>query len=263
MGYRGMIIFNPLLKLIMIANTASTPRQSRTLPTFHYKRISWPAIFAGSLIALGIQLLLSLLGIGIGMGTIDPIHERNPMAGLGMGTFIWWVATFLISLYVGGWVAGKLSRTMNKFESVMHGILSWVVFVIFNVYLLTNAAGSLINTAGGILGSTTSLAGQTAIARSSASTDPSGEDGNIIATDMERIQNELDQLKARQPEMEAKARRVADDIASSLSKAGIYAFISLLLGAIISGLAANIGRGNNYVNEYEAEEGPNQHYPYA
>lgn len=53
------------------------------------KRISWAAIFGGALIALGIQLLLSLLGLGIGMGTIDPLQARSPMDGLGTGALIW------------------------------------------------------------------------------------------------------------------------------------------------------------------------------
>lgn len=35
------------------------------------KRISWGAIFAGVIIAMAVQFLLSLLGAGIGMSTAD------------------------------------------------------------------------------------------------------------------------------------------------------------------------------------------------
>ena len=35
------------------------------------KRISWAAILSGVVLALGIQLMLSVLGVGIGAATID------------------------------------------------------------------------------------------------------------------------------------------------------------------------------------------------
>ncbi|RYY08132.1 MAG: hypothetical protein EOO36_24060, partial [Cytophagaceae bacterium] len=55
------------------------------------KRISWGAIFAGTVLAIVLQLALSLLGLGIGLGTIDPLTEQNPMAGIGTGAAIWWI----------------------------------------------------------------------------------------------------------------------------------------------------------------------------
>ena len=53
------------------------------------KRISWSAVFAGVLVAIVTQMLLTLLGLGIGLGTVDPLQERNPVAGLGIGSAIW------------------------------------------------------------------------------------------------------------------------------------------------------------------------------
>ena len=71
------------------------------------KRISWPAVFAGVLIAVVIQIALSLLGIGIGLSTVDPKTEENPVQGLGVGAGIWYVISSLIALFAGGWVAGR------------------------------------------------------------------------------------------------------------------------------------------------------------
>lgn len=206
---------------------------------FNVKKISWPAIFAGALIALGIQILLSLLGMGIGMSSVDPMKEQNPMAGLGTGTLIWWIITFLLALFAGGWVAGRLSGTAHRFESILHGILTWVIFVLFNIYLLTSAAGSILNTAGGILGSTLSLAGQGATAPGVAN---KIEQKVAQTADTTNVQNQVDKLKAKAPEAEAKAREVGDDVASALSKAGFYSFIGLLLGAAIAAFAASRGR---------------------
>ena len=52
------------------------------------KRVSWSAVFAGVLVAIVTQMLLSLLGFGIGLGTIDAVEEKNPAAGLGIGSAI-------------------------------------------------------------------------------------------------------------------------------------------------------------------------------
>lgn len=206
------------------------------------KRISWAAIFGGALIALGIQLLLSLLGLGIGSGAVDPLKEKNPMDGLGMGALIWWIITFLIALFAGGWVSGRLSGAAHKFESVLHGVLTWVIFVLFNIYLLTSAAGSILNTAGGILGSTLSLAGQGAVAASPALANKAEQKIDEQNIDSSDVQNQIEKLKAKAPEAEAKARQVGEDVAKALSKAGIYSFIGLLLGAAVAGFASNMGR---------------------
>lgn len=40
-----------------------------------FKRISWGAVFAGLVVALVVQFILSLLGIGIGFGAMDPLQE--------------------------------------------------------------------------------------------------------------------------------------------------------------------------------------------
>ncbi len=223
---------------------------------FHYKRISWAAIFAGTLVALGIQLLFSLLGIGIGMGALDPLHDRNPVEGIGTGALVWWVVSFLLALFIGGWVSGKLSRTMNRFESIMHGILTWIIFVLFNFYLLTSIAGSVMSAAGGVLGGATSAAGQKLTAFSPMSSGGMNQSANTLYKDSASMQRYTDSMKAQAPAAEARARKAADDTASALSKAGIAAFVGLLLGAIIAGIGSNIGRGDDFRGEYEPAMAP-------
>ena len=43
--------------------------------------VSWGAVLAGVAFALIVQLLLSLLGIGIGIATLDPGTADNPAVG--------------------------------------------------------------------------------------------------------------------------------------------------------------------------------------
>jgi hypothetical protein len=109
-----------------------------------FKRISWGAIFAGVVIALVVQLLLSLLGLAIGFGSIDPQTEANPFAGLATGALIWWVVSMLIALFAGGLAAGRLSGIQTAFDRVLHGFIAFSVFSLVTFYLLTTAIGGIM-----------------------------------------------------------------------------------------------------------------------
>lgn len=124
------------------------------------KRISWGAIFAGAVLALVIQLALSLLGLGIGLGTIDPLEEQNPMAGIGIGAAIWWVVSMLVSLYLGATVASRLAGMPRPTDGLLHGLLTWAVVTLLTFYLLTTAVGRIIGGVTGVAGRALSGAGR-------------------------------------------------------------------------------------------------------
>ena len=123
------------------------------------KRISWSAIFAGVLVAIVTQMLLTLLGLGIGLGTIDPVQERNPTAGLGIGSAIWYIISSLLSLFVGGWITGRLASAPRLFDGIIHGVLTWCLVTLLTIYFLTTTVGSIIGGAGKLVGGLVSTAG--------------------------------------------------------------------------------------------------------
>ena len=55
------------------------------------RRISWGAVFAGVVMVLAVQIL-RLLGLGIGLGTVDLAQNgATPSAGsFGIGAGAWW-----------------------------------------------------------------------------------------------------------------------------------------------------------------------------
>jgi hypothetical protein len=128
------------------------------------KRISWSAVFAGVLVAIVTQMLLTLLGLGIGLGTIDPVEETNPTAGLGMGSAIWYIISSLISLFLGGWVAGRLASAPRLFDGVIHGVLTWCLVTLLTIYFLTTTVGNIIGGAGRLVGGLVRTAGSAASA---------------------------------------------------------------------------------------------------
>lgn len=124
------------------------------------KRIAWPAVLGGVALALAVQLLLSLLGLAIGASTIDPLKEQNPMSGLASGTGIWFAISMMISLYAGGWVAGRLAGLNRRLESSLHGVLTWAFTALIAFYFVNAMLTSAISGMAGLVKSGASAVGQ-------------------------------------------------------------------------------------------------------
>jgi hypothetical protein len=125
------------------------------------RRVSWGAVFAGFLIAVVLQLAFNLLGLAIGFAAVDP-QAANPFEGLGIGSLIYMVLTVLISLFTGGYFAGRLSTVKNPFENVVHGVLAFCLFTMFNFFMMTTAIGGAISGVGNIMGQALVAAGSAA-----------------------------------------------------------------------------------------------------
>lgn len=108
-------------------------------------RISWGAIFAGTLTALAVVTMLNLLGLGIGLTTIDPMTESDPLNGLGTGALIWFGLSNLVALFVGGLIAGRMCGLPSNADGGLHGFLSWSLFTMVTLFLVTSSIGMAIN----------------------------------------------------------------------------------------------------------------------
>jgi len=124
--------------------------------------------------AIAVQLLLNLLGIGVGAATINPQQGQHPGQGLAVGAAIWFVLSSIISLFVGGWIAGRLAGTPDKKDGALHGFVTWALASLVLFYLLSTAVGGLVGGAASVLGQTASLAARGAQAVTPAAT-------NVIA----------------------------------------------------------------------------------
>ncbi len=135
--------------------TAVTP--SEDARTVLLNRVSWGAVLAGAAIALVTQLILNLLGVGVGMATLDPGTGDNPsVSSFSIAAGIWWIVSGIVAAAAGGYVAGRLSGKPVETTAAFHGLTAWAVTTLLIAYLLTSAVGSL---AGGALGAVSSVAG--------------------------------------------------------------------------------------------------------
>ncbi len=127
----------------------------------YVRHMSWGAVFAGMVIAVVLQLVLSLIGTAIGLSTLDPLRYNGSPdpSSFGIGAAIWWVVTSIAALYAGGWVAGHLAGSPEKTDSMLHGLLAWGLATILTVYLLASMIGSAISGGASAVGATARMAG--------------------------------------------------------------------------------------------------------
>jgi hypothetical protein len=132
---------------------ASAVAPADEVRTIMLNQISWGAVFAGATIALVMQIILNMIGIGVGLSTVDVAAGDTPSAGsLSIGAGIWWVISGIVAAAVGGYIAGRLSGKASQSTTAYHGLIAWAVSTLIVVYLLSSAASGALSTASSALG---------------------------------------------------------------------------------------------------------------
>lgn len=123
-------------------------------------RVSWGAIFGGTVVVLVLMMTLNMLGLGIGLLSINPGEEANPLEGLGTGAAIWWIASWVVAFFAGGWVAGRLSGRLRNAGGMLHGIVAWGLSSIVVFWVLSTGVGAIVSTTTQATGQVLQLAGR-------------------------------------------------------------------------------------------------------
>ncbi len=138
--------------------------------TLMINRVGWGAILAGVALALVTQLILSMIGAGIGLATLDPGTSDNPSAsGFSMAAAVWWAVSGIIASFVGGFAAGRLAGVPKESTAGWHGIGSWAVTTLVIAYLAITTASTILGGTFSALTSTVSGAAQGATQAASQS----------------------------------------------------------------------------------------------
>ena len=184
------------------------------------KRISWGAIFAGVVMTLVTQLLLNILGLGIGASTINPVSEQNPANGIATGAGIWFVFSSLIALFVGGWVAGRLAGIPRATDSLLHGLVTWGLGTLVLFYFLSSLVGSLIGGTFRVLGSGLSAVGNAAVATAPAIADAAQNQIQQSGIDIGDIRREAETLLKQTGKPELQPGALANKAKTITNQAG-------------------------------------------
>lgn len=90
---------------------------------------AWSAVIAGVIASLVVQILLALLGFGIGLLSIDvPTASSSPQA-ISWTAFAWWAASGIVAAFIGGIVAGSAAPSARGSAALAAWALAIVIVV--------------------------------------------------------------------------------------------------------------------------------------
>jgi hypothetical protein len=109
-----------------------------------FARVHWGAVVAGALLAIGVHIVMGLIGAAMGLAA-QPADSR----ALGAGAAIWALLTPFVATVCGAWFAIRLSGEVNDRASIyVHGILVWCIGLIAGALFLTGTGATGAMTAG-------------------------------------------------------------------------------------------------------------------
>src|ERR671913_692721 len=115
--------------------------------TIMLNKVTWGAVFAGVVVALVTQLILNMLGIGIGAATLDPgagSGENPSVTSFSIGAGIWWTLSGILASLAGGYAAGRLAGKPKESTAGWHGLTTWALTTLVIFYLLTSTLGGIL-----------------------------------------------------------------------------------------------------------------------
>lgn len=107
-----------------------------------FPAIRWGAVLAGVAVGISVQLALTLLGIASGLSNSQVTEGET----IGSGPLLWAGFSMLVSAFVGGYVAARMSGLKRKADGVLHGAVSWAVTTILFAVLATSVGGAMMST---------------------------------------------------------------------------------------------------------------------
>jgi hypothetical protein len=140
------------------AETARSAGQGLAVP-LHY--VDWPAILAGTVLAVAISVVLLTFGsaIGLSIASFEP-GEGTSARWLGIAAGLWFVWVAVTSFAAGGYLAGRLRRPVAgasvdeaEVRDGAHGILVWATGALVGAILATSGVTGAIGAAGRAAGS--------------------------------------------------------------------------------------------------------------
>jgi hypothetical protein len=170
---------------------------------------TWQAVLAGVFTSLTVQILLTMLGLGVGLLSIDIATADAAPAAAKWVPFVWWSVSGIIAAFVGGAIAAANAPDQTSSGRVAHALGAWAVTIV----VVVAASGLMAGTAGNVAGN---LAGPsyTASARLAALSRPAS---------VRETTGAARQTAPTQPQLDEARRQAA--------YAMLAGFFALLLGA--------------------------------
>ncbi|MGB3615351.1 MAG: hypothetical protein WBA10_16275 [Elainellaceae cyanobacterium] len=190
-------------------SNASYPDAANIAPVMpiveYHDRVRWGPIFAGIVVAIATQLLLSALGTSIGLTAGANGADAGPVS-LGIG--IWAIVSLMIALFLGSWVMASACGPMNNKTALLNGTILWATTLVLSTWLLTSGISGLFG---------------------------------VVASNVGAVANEVQQSGGVSVPTPDVTTGEAQQYAANTAKAGFAFLFGSLLGLVASLIGSTVG----------------------
>ncbi len=108
------------------------PRPVREV-TYHRDIVRWGPVLGGTFAAISIMLVLTLLGVVVGLASVGPGGVIS--STISTAWAIWSAISMIIALFFGGWLAARTSAFTGPFSGIVDGSLVWATTLLLALFL--------------------------------------------------------------------------------------------------------------------------------
>ncbi len=126
----------------VVSNPVRSGSTEVSIATAALDRVRWTSVIAGFFTVLATLIVFSVLGVAIGLSTVD---ANNP-SGFALGLSIYGAITALIAFLVGGYISARTAAVAGSGNGILNGAMVWIITIPILVYVLGNGIGSLLGT---------------------------------------------------------------------------------------------------------------------
>ncbi|MBU6448690.1 MAG: hypothetical protein KGQ26_03600 [Rhodospirillales bacterium] len=129
--------------------------------------VAWGAVFAGGVACAALAIILSILGVGLGLASLSPWRgEGLSPTGFTVWAAVWLIIVQWVSSFFGGFIAGRLRTKWVAvhtdevgFRDTAHGFLAWGLALLFTAGALALAGAGATGIGGQVAAKAASSAG--------------------------------------------------------------------------------------------------------
>lgn len=229
----------------MAVNTMSSPRAmpvGAVAEDTSLSAVSWAAIFAGGIGAVGTSVILIELGLGLGFASTSAwTNNGASLATLGVMGGVWLILTQWIAAGIGGYLAGRLRTKWVGvhthevfFRDTAHGFLAWAIGTVMMVLLIAAGGSSTLNAGSRLAANPAATQVANAVTPGALSPAQPGSTSPQAAT------NSTD-TAAPATAPSDQTRQTADQARKAAAFGSIATALAMLVGAFIAAVSGALG----------------------
>jgi hypothetical protein len=178
--------------------------------------ISWGSVLAGAAAAIAVQIGLFQLCTSFGLSLYEQADPGSSISVVMISGAIALVISAIASLFVGGWVAGRLAGHSSSVDAAIHGGLVWAFCGIVGLVVVGTAAGAIAGGTVYLAGQSVTAIGTGAVAAGSVAKELVAPTWDLVKEQIEGETSKLDEAEPSDDRLSERSR-LMELLASSFS----------------------------------------------